>query len=208
MIHSRRMTIAAVAALVVLGPSTSLAHAHEPPTPGSTCTTPGMVEDNHGTLYVCTATSAKSKPRWGKGLTQSPTALTLSDGWAKAADTGMSAAFGVVKNPTGKPIRVIAATSPYSTVTQVHKVVMQDGAMVMQQKSGGFIVPANGTVELKPGGNHLMLLALTKPITAGARVPLTLITSTGGTLTTTVMGKVFAGANEEYDGDVSTMSGM
>lgn len=204
-----RSTVAVAAALALIGITAPLAQAHEPPKPGSRCAMPGMVEDNHGTLYVCSIAKRGAKPRWGTGLTPSPSPISLADGWAKAADTGMSAAFGMVKNPTNAPIRVIAATSPYSTFLQLHEVVMKKGSMVMQQKPGGFIIPAKGMIELKPGGNHLMFMKLTKPITAGTMIPVTLITADGGVLRTTVLGKVYAGANETYDGGMGhTMSGM
>lgn len=200
-----RTTLAAVAAVALIGTTAPLAHAHEAPKPGSTCAMSGMVENNHGTVYVCTSKTAGAKPTWGSGLTPSKSSLSIADGWAKAADTGMSAAFGMVKNPTAKPIRVIAATSPYSTLVQLHEVVMKDGSMVMQQKPGGFVIPAKGMVELKPGGNHIMFMKLTKPITAGSMIPVTLITADGGKLTTKVLAKVYAGANETYDSGMGDM---
>lgn len=202
-----RTTMAAVAAVALVGITAPLAQAHEAPKPGSRCAMSGMVEDNHGTLYVCSSAKQGAKPRWGKGLTASASPISITDGWAKAAETGMSAAFGMVKNPTNKPIRVIAATSPYSTFLQLHEVVMKDGSMVMQQKQGGFVIPAKGMMELKPGGNHLMFMKLTKPITAGTLVPVTLITADGGVLKTKVLGKVYAGANETYTDGMGDMGG-
>jgi copper(I)-binding protein len=194
----------ATASLALAAP----AQAHETPRAGSTCKVSGTVEIDHGKVYVCTSRKAGAKPTWGKGVAYSRSPITVSDGWAKAADRGMSAAFGVITNPTDKPIRVIAATSSYSTVVQLHEVVRKDGAMVMQQRLGGFVIPARGTVELKPGGNHLMFMKVTKPITAGTMVPITLITSDGGLMRTRVLGKVFAGANEEYSAGSTGMSGM
>jgi copper(I)-binding protein len=61
-------------------------------------------------------------------------------------------------------------------------------------------------MELKPGGNHLMFMKLTKPITAGSMIPVTLITADGGTLKTKVLAKVYAGANETYDGGMGDMN--
>lgn len=200
-----RTTLAAAAAVALIGITAPLAQAHEAPKPGSTCAMSGMVENNHGTIYVCTSKRAGAKPTWGRGLTPSKSSLSIADGWAKAADSGMSAAFGMIKNPTTKPIRVIAATSPYSTFLQLHEVVMTDGSMVMQQKPGGFVIPAKGMVELKPGGNHLMFMKLTRPITAGSMIPVTLITADGGMLTTKVLAKVYAGANETYDSGMGDM---
>ena len=94
---------------------------------------------------------------------------------------------------------VIGATSPYATAVQLHEVVDKDGTMVMQQRPGGFKVAPGAMLELKPGGNHLMFMGLRKPITAGALVPVTLIMSDGSQLTFKALGKVFAGANENYD---------
>ena len=193
--------LASGAALLTASP----ASAHEAPKPGTTCAVSGMVEYNHGTVFVCTSRTEGAKPRWGTGRPVSKSALVAKEGWAKAADSGMSAAFGIITNPTATPVRVIGATSPYAKAVQLHEVVDKDGSMVMQQKSGGFVIPAGGMLELKPGGNHLMFMGLKKPITAGAMVPITLITADGGIMRTTVMAKVYNGANESYDGGMSGM---
>ena len=187
----------AIAALTV-GALAGPAQAHETPKAGSTCAMSGMTVIDHSEVFVCVSKVAGAKPRWGKALPVSKSALTWTDGWVKAADTGMSAAFGMLKNPTKKPITVIGASSSASKVLQLHEVVDKDGQMVMQQKNGGFVIPAGGMLELKPGGNHIMFMKLTKPITAGAMVPVTLITSDGGLMTAKLMGKVYSGANETY----------
>jgi hypothetical protein len=208
--RSTLLRIGATLTAVALGAGIAAApaQAHEAPKAGSTCAMSGMVEYNHGDVYVCVSKAEGAKPRWGKGTTVSKSPLAITDGWAKAADTGMSAAFGMLKNPTNKPIRIIGATSTYSKVVQLHEVVSKDGAMVMQQKAGGFVLPANGMLELKPGGNHLMFVGITKPIKAGTMVPIVLITADGGLMKTKVMAKVYNGANETYDSGMSDMSGM
>jgi periplasmic copper chaperone A len=189
---------ASVALIVGLGVMANPAAAHEAPAKGSTCEMSGMTEIVHGKVYVCRNTVAGSKPRWGAGLPISAAKLTMSDGWAKAAKKGMSAAFGMVMNPTAKPIRIIGAFSDASEVLQLHEVVDKDGSMVMQQKNGGFVIPAGGMLTLKPGGNHVMFMDLTKAIKAGDMVPVTLITSDGGLFKTKVLGKVYNGGNETY----------
>jgi copper(I)-binding protein len=205
-IRSLRTAIAAIGvAGIVVASGVLPAAAHEAPTPGTRCDMAGMVEDNHGTLYVCSAKRAGAAPTWSRGLTPTASRLTVKDPWAKAATSGMSAAFGVVRNPTARPIRIIGATSPYSAVVQLHEVVDSDGEMVMQEKAGGFVVPARGSLTLQPGGNHLMFMKLTKPIRAGQRIPVTLITADGGTITITALAKNFTGANEDYDPGMSGM---
>ena len=187
----------AIAALTV-GALAAPAQAHETPKAGSTCAMSGTTLIDHGDVYVCVSKTAGAKPRWGKGLPVSKSALTWTDGWIKVAKTGMTASFGMLKNPTNKPITVIGASSSVSKVLQLHEVVDKDGQMVMQQKPGGFTIPAGGMLELKPSGNHVMFMKITKPITAGAMVPVSLITSDGGLMTAKVMGKVYSGANETY----------
>jgi copper(I)-binding protein len=197
-----RSGAALTATLLAAGIAAAPAQAHETPKLGSTCALSGTIEIDHGDVYVCVSRTEGAKPRWGKALPISRAAITLSDGWAKAADSGMSAAFGMVKNPTAKPVRVIGAYSSYAKAVQLHEVVDKSGSMVMQQKAGGFLIPAGGMLELKPGGNHLMFMGLTKPITAGMQIPVTLITADGGLQRVKVLAKVYTGANETY------MSGM
>jgi periplasmic copper chaperone A len=203
----RAVLVAAAIALTGVAVA-SPAQAHEAPKAGSTCAMSGTTEIVHGKVYVCTSKTATAKPRWGKGLTISKSGLTTADTWAKAADKGMSAAFGMIKNPTAKPVRIIGAYSTASNALQLHEVVENDGSMVMQQKAGGFVIPAGGMLELKPGGSHIMFMDIKKPLKAGTMVPVTLITADGGLLRFTALVKVYAGANETYNGGTGSDSGM
>ncbi len=199
-----------VAALTVAGLSAP-ASAHEAPKAGTTCAMSGTTEVVHGTVYVCVNLKNGQKPRWNTGQKITTTALTMTDPWAKASKKGtMSAAFGTLKNPTNKPIRVVAAISSASEVLQLHEIAMKGDQMVMQQKNGGFLIPAGGSLELKPGGNHIMFMDLTKALTAGRTVPVTLVTADGGLLTVKPLVKVYNGGNESYDDTSagSSMSGM
>lgn len=207
------LTISAAAAALAAGvagaPSATASNpAAKAPKYNSTCAISGQTQIVGSKAYVCVSKTEGAKPRWGKGSLVSRSPLTITDGWAKAADEGMSAAFGMLKNPTDKPITVVGAASPYAKAVQLHEVVMQDGSMVMQQKEGGFTIPANGMLELKPGGNHLMFMGITRAITPGTMVPVKLITADGGVFRATVMAKTFAGANEDYDGGMSDMNNM
>ena len=174
------------------------ANAASAPKPGSSCMMSGETRIVSGRAYVCTA--GNNGNNWSKGLKRATSPLTIEDTWVKAADSGMTSAFGVISNPTDKPIRVVGARSPkFAGAVQLHDVLMQDGAMQMKEMDGGFVIPAGGSLELKPGGEHLMLMKMRQPVKAGEMVPMMLITSDGGQLRFKAMGKVFAGANEEYD---------
>ena len=136
------------------------------------------------------------------------TGLSVKDAWVKTADSGMSAVFGTVANTSGKPVVVVSARTPASAMAQLHEVVMKNGSMVMQERRGGFRVPAKGRLILRPGGNHLMLMQLTRPIVAGQLIPVTLTLADGHTVTFKAVAKPFAGGNETYQPSASASPTM
>ena len=127
---------------------------------------------------------------------------TMVDPWVKTAESGMSAIFGMLRNDTAGEVTVVSATSSISPV-ELHEVTMADGKMSMRQKEGGFSIPARGSHELKPGGDHLMLMSLAKPVKAGDQVEVTLTFKDGKTMKFTAVAKPFAGGNENYEGGMT-----
>ncbi len=125
-------------------------------------------------------------------------ALTVTDPWVKAQDMDMTGAFGVFENTTDQDITITSASSPSAGKMEIHEVVDQDGAMVMQPKEGGLVVPAGGSATLKPGSDHLMLMELPDPIEAGDEVEITAVCDTGGTVTWTSVAKPYEGGAESY----------
>jgi hypothetical protein len=128
----------------------------------------------------------------------------------KAAEDGMSAAFGSIQNTGSQAVTVVSAASPATTSTELHETVADDaGGTAMQERDGGFVVPPGGTLILEPGGDHLMLMDLVAPVTAGDEVPFTLTFSDGSTYEFTAPAKDCSGANETYDdgGTAGTGSG-
>jgi len=128
------------------------------------------------------------------------TAISITDPWVKAADKGMTAAFGTLVNNTDKPLTIVSVTSDVSTM-ELHEMIMKDGKMIMQPKEGGFTIPAKGEHELSPGGDHIMFMDVKSPVKAGDEVTITLELSDGSTLPFTAVGKPFSGAEESYAPD-------
>lgn len=128
--------------------------------------------------------------------------LTLTDGWAKAVPEpdgdAMTGVFGTLTNPTETDIHLTAASSPAAAMVELHETSMDGGAMVMREAPDGFVVPSGGTLLLEPGGNHIMLMALTEPVPAGSDVVVTLTADDGTEVTVTVAARTFAGAQETY----------
>jgi copper(I)-binding protein len=129
--------------------------------------------------------------------------ITIQDAWAKSADSGMSAAFGVLVNDGDADVTVVSASSSASTMIELHETVENDsGEMVMREVEGGFVIPAGGTFPLEPGGNHIMFMDVTEPLVAGAEVEITFTFDDGSTFTFTAPVKDYSGANENYEGDM------
>jgi copper(I)-binding protein len=154
------------------------------------------------TLLLATGCAAAT-PAAPVDAAQESESLTITDPWVKAADEGMSAAFGTLENDGESDITIVSATTSASTMIELHETVENDaGEMVMQAKEGGFVIPAGGSYELAPGGNHIMLMGLTAPLKAGDESTFTLTLSDGSVYDFTAPAKDYSGANESYEGDM------
>jgi copper(I)-binding protein len=111
--------------------------------------------------------------------------LEIFDGWARTTTNDVSAAYFVVKN-SGLEDTLVAATADITPMTQLHEVVTDGATSKMQEKAGGFTVPAKGEVTLKPGGYHVMLMNLTEPLAEGDTVKLELEFEKAGKVSITV----------------------
>ena len=111
--------------------------------------------------------------------TQSPAAsaaskITIESAWAKPSANNVGAAYLIIKNEGTQDDRLLSATSTVSPKVQVHEVVTTGMTQKMQELPDGLMVPAGASVELKPGGYHIMMMELVNPLAAGDTVSLTL----------------------------------
>jgi copper(I)-binding protein len=79
----------------------------------------------------------------------------------------------------GAADRVVGASSPVAGRIEMH-VTLREGDVMKMREMKSFEIPAGGSFELKPGGAHLMLLDLKRPLKKGEKVPLTLKLEKGG----------------------------
>jgi len=130
--------------------------------------------------------------------------LTITDPWTKATEEGMTGSFGMLENPSDQDLHIVGVRSELGETVELHEMVSgEDGQMVMQQSPDGFTVPAGGSLELAPGGNHVMFMGLTDPIEPGEDVTYDLELEDGSTLEVTSVVRPFTGANESYHGGES-----
>lgn len=102
--------------------------------------------------------------------------IAVNDPFARPspAEGGTGGAFMTISNNTNQPDRLVSAHCPNATIVELHETINMDGVMSMRPQPEGFEIPARSTVELKPGGKHVMLIGLTAPLKAGETVEITL----------------------------------
>ncbi|EHS51925.1 protein of unknown function DUF461 [Rhizobium sp. PDO1-076] len=102
--------------------------------------------------------------------------LELSGGFTKAMLPGqpVGGGFITITNKGAEDDVLIAATSPNAGEVQLHEMAMVNDVMKMRQLPDGITIPAGQSVELKPGGLHLMFFKISEPFRDGATVPVTL----------------------------------
>ncbi|GAA3144640.1 hypothetical protein GCM10010486_08020 [Nonomuraea roseoviolacea subsp. carminata] len=144
------------------------------------------------------AVSSASPAQAGAPASGRAGVLSITDPWVKTTKKGMTAAFGTLVNPTDSDITIVSGSTPLSSRVELHEVVDSGGKMIMRPKEGGIVVPARGTHELRPGGDHIMLMDVTEEVKPGVRVPFTLTVKGGSPLEFTAVGKDFAGGREDY----------
>ena len=101
--------------------------------------------------------------------------VSVQDAWVRATVPGQQATGAFMKITAKDGGTLISVSSPASGVVQVHEMKMDGGVMQMRALAAGLNLPAGKTVELKPGGYHVMLMDLKAPLQIGAIVPLTLV---------------------------------
>jgi len=92
---------------------------------------------------------------------------------ASATPTAETGAAYVSLMLHGDADRLVSVSSPAAKMAGLHETVQQDGVMKMAHVDA-IDIPAHGMLEMKPGGYHIMLMGLTKPLKEGDEIDLTL----------------------------------
>ncbi|NDY91922.1 copper chaperone PCu(A)C [Ideonella livida] len=104
---------------------------------------------------------------------------TVKDGWVRGTVAQQKATGAFLQITSAQGGRLVSAASPVAGVVEIHEMKMEGN--VMRMAAVPFLeLPAGKAVELKPGGFHIMLMALKQALPAGQDVPLTLVVESGG----------------------------
>ena len=101
--------------------------------------------------------------------------VDVRDAWARTAVPGQSATGAFMKLTAKSATRLVSASTPAAGITEVHEMKLDGDIMKMRAVPGGLALPAGQTVELKPGGYHLMLMDLKAALPKDSKLPLTLV---------------------------------
>ncbi len=113
-------------------------------------------------------------------------ALEVEQAWVSAS-TGsgaqaMSAAYMTLTNNGDKADTLVSVSSADASDVTLHQTVASGSGAATMQSLDKIDIPAHGSVTLTLGANHIMLMGLTKTLTEGNDVPLSLHFASGTTL--------------------------
>ncbi|MCC7252416.1 DUF1775 domain-containing protein [Hyphomicrobium sp.] len=122
-----------------------------------------------------------AKAAAGDGATTIGT-LAIAGAWTRATAEGAKVAAGylTIHNTGSTADTLVSVQTPVAGRGEIHDMTTDDaGVMRMRRLADGLEIPAGGSVELKPGGKHLMFLDLKQPLVEGSQVSVKLAFKSG-----------------------------
>ena len=100
--------------------------------------------------------------------------VTVEDPWVRGTVPQQQATGAFMMLTAETDARLVAAESPVAGVVEIHEMAMENDVMKMREIPA-LDLPAGQTMDLKPGGYHVMLMQLKEQMVGGTVVPITLI---------------------------------
>jgi len=104
------------------------------------------------------------------GLAQA--SVTATDAWVRGTVAAQKTTGAFVTLQSSEESRLVAVTTPAARSAEIHASEQKQGVMHMHALDA-IALPAGQRVELKPGSFHIMLVGLTRALSAGDTVPIT-----------------------------------
>ncbi|PWW02042.1 hypothetical protein DFR52_102707 [Hoeflea marina] len=79
----------------------------------------------------------------------------------------VSGGYLTIENTGSEADRLVSADTGFAGQTQIHEMSMEGDVMKMRELPDGLEIPAGGSVELKPGGYHVMFMQLKEQMKPG-----------------------------------------
>ncbi|MCW8333974.1 copper chaperone PCu(A)C [Vibrio paucivorans] len=133
-------------------------------------------------------------------LAHAKTDIMLHDPYARATppNAATSAVFVEIMNHTDEAKTIVSASTDAAGKVELHDVI-KDGDVMQMRQVDGIELPANGTVELKPGSLHIMLFDLKKPLVEGEKIDMQITFKNGDEVTFSApIKKVMSGMQKHH----------
>lgn len=161
----------------------------------------GANQASHTASASASASSSAtaSTPASATASATNQVALAVHDAWVKAASSNMTGAFATITNESDQPITIEGASATSAGMVELHttEIDAATGTSTMKKVEGGFTLEPGATLELVPGGDHIMLMDMKCSLVAGSTAVITLDTSAGEFSFDAVV-RDYEGAKEEY----------
>ena len=113
----------------------------------------------------------------GNAVAQS---VIVKDAWTRATAPGQTTAGVYLEIVSSTDAALVSVKSAIARSAEIHAMRMEDGVMKMRGVER-LALPAGKAVRLEPGGLHIMLLGVTRPLRENETIPLELeIEAVGG----------------------------
>jgi len=99
--------------------------------------------------------------------------VTVKDAWVRGTVAAQTTTGAFMTITSSEEAKLVGARSGIAKMTEIHQSMLMDGVNHMHAAEA-VALPAGKSIELKPGGYHVMLMGLAKPVAAGQKVPIEL----------------------------------
>ena len=132
--------------------------------------------------------------------------LTIAAPYSRATlpNAPVAGGFLTITNNGAADDRLIAAASDIAGHMEIHEMAMNGDVMTMHELANGLPISAGETVELQPGGYHLMFMELQQPLVEGETVEVTLTFERADEITVPLSIQAFnarAAGEHQHDAD-------
>lgn len=129
---------------------------------------------------------------------------------ARAMVPGAKVGGGYLKltNTGSTDDKLVSITSDRAAKTEVHQMSVNNGVMTMRPVTDGLVVPAGQTIELKPGGYHIMFMGVAQPFKEGEMIKATMTFEKAGSVDVEFAVSSAGGVNSSVEDHHSDMGVM
>lgn len=101
--------------------------------------------------------------------------IVINDAWVREVPPGssVSAAYMKIEN-TGNPDKLVSLSSEAAEKVELHNSKVDENSIATMELIEILDIPSESSVELKPGGMHIMLIGLKESLVGKETVKLTL----------------------------------